>query len=69
MAGKNCWEVMKCGAEANCPAYPTRGTICWTVEGTLCRGQKQGSYQEKVGECRTKCEYYNGVMTGSIRVV
>jgi hypothetical protein len=28
----------------------------------------RGDYDQKVGACRTACGYYNGVMTGSVRV-
>jgi hypothetical protein len=69
MAAQACWEVMKCERAEDCPAYPKQGFACWNVEGTLCRGQRQGVYSEKVGSCRAKCEFYNGVMTGNIRIV
>lgn len=69
MAAQVCWDIMKCGKHENCPAYPNKGFACWNVEGTLCRGQRQGGYSDKIGECRIKCEFYNGVMSGNIRVV
>lgn len=69
MAVETCWSFMKCGKETDCPAHPNSGSACWNVEGTLCRGQKQGTYAEKVSECRTKCEFYSGVMSGTIRVI
>jgi hypothetical protein len=69
MAGIPCWEYLKCGREKDCPAYPDKGFGCWNVEGTLCRGERQGDYNVKVGSCRKKCEFYNGVMDGSIKVI
>jgi methyl-accepting chemotaxis protein len=69
MAGQRCWEVMKCGKEQECPAYPDNGFACWNVPATVCRGQVQGGYSDKIGECRIRCEYYNGVMMGSIKQI
>jgi methyl-accepting chemotaxis protein len=68
MPGMQCWKVMKCSQEGECPAYPERGFECWNVEGTLCRGERQQGYSQKIGDCRTKCEYYNKVMNGTVSV-
>ncbi len=68
MAGTTCWEYQKCSVKDECPAYPSKGCQCWNVEGTLCRGERQGSYAQKVGACRVTCNYYNGVMTGAVKV-
>ena len=68
MAGTPCWEYQKCDKRADCPAYPHKGFECWLVEGTLCRGERQQGYQQKIGDCRTLCGYYQGVMDGAIRV-
>jgi hypothetical protein len=59
---------MKCGRETDCPAYPDRGFDCWNLEATMCRGERQGAYDEKIGYCRQLCDYYKGVMRGSIRI-
>ena len=37
------------------------GRCCWAVAGTLCGGQKQGVFAEKLGNCM-KCEFYALVM-------
>ncbi|MEW6348873.1 MAG: two-CW domain-containing protein [Thermodesulfobacteriota bacterium] len=58
----NCWEATKCGRERFCPAYPRNGRLCYAVTGTLCRGEKQGSYIEKIGRCRETCSFYAAVM-------
>ena len=68
MTGTNCWEHRKCGKEKECPAYPNRGWECWNVEATLCRGDVQGTYDQKIGSCRTLCPYYNAVMSGSVKM-
>ncbi len=68
MAAISCWEHLKCGREKECPAYPRQGTVCWTLEATMCRGEQQGGYEQKIKSCRQKCEYYNGVMDGSIKI-
>ncbi|MQL51644.1 HAMP domain-containing protein [Desulfofundulus thermobenzoicus] len=63
MAQKNCWEVEKCpeATRQACPAFKeNRGTECWKVTGTLCRGETQGTMAEKIGQCRD-CAYYKSV--------
>jgi methyl-accepting chemotaxis protein len=65
-----CWEFLTCGVIEDCPAYPDHGYDCWTVEGTLCGGERQGAYEDKIGDCRGGvgkkcCEYYQAAMTGS----
>jgi signal transduction histidine kinase len=55
--GPSCWEFMKCNKE-DCPAYGKPMLIpCWYVEGTLCQGQRQGVYAQKIGDCK-KCKFY-----------
>jgi len=68
MAGTRCWEHRKCGKEKDCPAFPNHGFVCWTVEGTLCRGERQGDYGQKIHGCREQCDFYAGVMAGSIKI-
>lgn len=34
------------------------GRCCWKVAGTLCGGQVQGSWAEKLMDC-AKCDFYN----------
>jgi len=61
-----CWEFKKCGrtpgglkaAELGvCPAYPDNGNCCARVAGTLCGGQVQGVFAQKLATCM-KCEFY-----------
>jgi len=54
----NCWEIMGCSDRSNCPAYPDQGRACYSVAGTLCRGEKQGTYLEKIKACQSVCKFY-----------
>jgi hypothetical protein len=62
MERENCWEHRKCGREQGCPAYPHHGRACFAVTGTWCRGEKQGSYDEKIAKCRKVCDFYKDLM-------
>lgn len=66
MGRKNCWEILKCQKESACPAYPNHGRDCFAVTATMCRGEIQGSYDEKISKCREGCHFYQGVMTGGL---
>jgi len=61
-----CWEMKNCPADRrnSCPAYPESGGECWMVTGTQCGGKEQGTYQEKMVNCR-KCEVYKAAHTNS----
>lgn len=51
-----CWEVKGCKSEA-CPSYGKHHIRCWLVAGTFCRGEVQGRFAQKMGDC-AKCEVY-----------
>ncbi|MBU0571495.1 MAG: hypothetical protein KKC50_05580 [Candidatus Omnitrophica bacterium] len=51
-----CWKIKKCGME-NCPSYGNREAPCWHVAGTMCHGAVQGTYAQKIADCK-KCEIY-----------
>ena len=36
------------------------GRACWAVAGTLCGGEVQGTFAEKMGNCRV-CDFYKAV--------
>ena len=59
-----CWEYMQCGRDVNeemkCPAYPHFGQECWAVAGTLCAGKIQGTFAQKIDNCRN-CRFYKMV--------
>ncbi len=50
----DCWDALGCEV-THCPAYGRKR--CWTVPGTLCYGEVQGSVFEKIGQCK-KCIVY-----------
>ena len=66
MGLKNCWEMLKGQKESGCPAYPDHGRNCFAVTATLCRGETQGSYDEKISKCRISCDFYRGLMSGGV---
>lgn len=57
--GEPCWSLKNCPQDRmlNCPAYPDHGNNCWMVTGTQCGGLTQGSYHDKMDNCR-KCDAY-----------
>jgi methyl-accepting chemotaxis protein len=65
MARKSCWEKLNCGREQACPAYPDHGRNCFAVTSTMCRGERQGTYEEKISACRDSCAFYEDVMAGA----
>jgi len=54
-----CWEMKNCPPDRrnSCPAYPQHGGQCWMVTATLCGGKEQGSYHDKMANCK-KCNVY-----------
>ncbi len=64
---KNCWEIERCGREVGgalvrelglCPvARDGMGHSCWSVAGTLCGEQVQGTIALKEKNCMA-CEVY-----------
>ena len=64
-----CWEYMECGRDVNnevkCPAYPHFGQVCWAVAGTLCSGKVQGTFAQKIDDCRN-CRFYRKVKLSKV---
>ncbi len=56
-----CWEVKKCD-KTNCPVYGKEHARCWLIAGTYCRGQVQGQFAQKLGDC-SQCDIYREAMT------
>ena len=52
----HCWEKLNC-SHTDCPSYMNEDEKCWTVAGTFCRGEVQGVFAQKIGDCR-KCVVY-----------
>ena len=62
---KPCWTVRKCSSEQrrDCPAWEFKaGTLCWFINGTMCKGEAQLDWRSKMKMCR-KC----GVMAPLLR--
>jgi len=55
----DCWTYNECSPErkAKCEAFPSHGTDCWRVTGTMCKGVAQLDISTKIGTCR-KCGFY-----------
>ena len=48
------WERKKCspGVRERCIAYVTRqGHLCWFLTGTMCEGERQKSWRDKMRVC------------------
>jgi len=59
-----CWVVRKCLTEIrkNCPAWEFQvGNLCWFINGTICEGRPQESWQKKMKICR-KCKVFQTVL-------
>lgn len=39
------------------------GRACWVVAGTMCRGEIQGTFAQKISDC-AQCEFYDYVKSG-----
>ncbi|MBW1766154.1 MAG: helix-turn-helix domain-containing protein [Deltaproteobacteria bacterium] len=55
---KSCWVVKKCPLERRkqCPAWEFQaGKLCWFINGTICEGEVQKDWREKMKICR-KCD-------------
>ncbi len=51
-----CWEVKHC-QQSDCPSYGKQHVRCWLIAGTFCRGDVQGRFAQKLGNC-AKCDVY-----------
>ena len=61
---KMCWVVRKCPIETrrNCPAWELKmGHLCWFINGTICQGEVQQDWQEKMALCR-KCDVFKSIL-------
>ncbi len=58
--GRPCWEIQSCSEETRqtCPAWEfNAGHLCWFINGTICKGKVQSSWNEKMKVCR-KCSVF-----------
>lgn len=56
-----CWEEKSC-TNTGCPVYGKHHARCWLIAGTYCRGEVQGRFAQKLGDC-SKCEVYRAAFT------
>ncbi len=62
---KPCWEFQKCPLETRqkCPAWEFHaGHICWFINGTICQGEEQKDWNEKMKICR-QCEVFRNIIS------
>lgn len=62
---KPCWVVKKCPSECkeHCPAWEFQaGKLYWFVSGTICEGNIQKDWNEKMEICRS-CEICKSMIT------
>jgi DNA-binding XRE family transcriptional regulator len=59
-----CWLTRDCPVEKrqDCPAWQfNAGNLCWFINGTICEGSPQGSWENKMKICRD-CEVYHSIL-------
>jgi len=56
-----CWEKKSC-TKTGCPVYGKQHARCWLIAGTYCRGDVQGRFAQKLGDC-SRCEVYQEALT------
>ena len=59
-----CWVIRKCLMEIrqNCPAWEFQvGNLCWFINGTICQGRTQESWQRKMKICR-QCKVFQTIV-------
>ena len=62
---KACWVIRKCPMKVRryCPAWEFKvGDLCWFINGTICQGEVQQSWQKKMKLCR-KCEVFRPILS------
>jgi hypothetical protein len=63
-SAKACWTIKKCPRKrkTNCPAWEFQaGKLCWFINGTICEGQVQQNWKEKMKICR-ECEVLQSLL-------
>ncbi len=60
-----CWTIKKCPMKTRekCPAWEFHaGHVCWFISGTLCQGDVQKNWHEKMRLCR-KCDVFSYILS------
>jgi len=61
---KSCWVIKKCPSERKkqCPAWEFQaGGLCWFINGTICEGEVQKNWKEKMKICQ-RCEVLSSLL-------
>ena len=61
---QKCWTARNCPkkTKAHCPAWEFNlGHLCWFINGTICQGAAQESWEKKMETCR-KCDRFLSTM-------
>ncbi|RLB84925.1 MAG: transcriptional regulator [Deltaproteobacteria bacterium] len=61
---KACWTISHCPPDRKqvCPAWEfNAGNLCWFINGTICQGEVQNSWKEKIEICKT-CSVLSGIV-------
>jgi len=59
-----CWTIEECPEETRrkCPAWEFKaGHICWFINGTICHGDTQAGWKEKMEMCR-HCKVFRAIL-------
>ena len=62
---KPCWVIEKCpkATRENCPAWEFKsGHLCWFINGTICHGELQVNWRDKMEMCR-KCKILRSILS------
>jgi DNA-binding XRE family transcriptional regulator len=60
-----CWVIVDCPMETkqNCPAWEFKsGELCWFINGTICHGEVQKSWHQKMRMCR-QCKVFRPILS------
>jgi len=60
----HCWVIRRCPMKIrrNCPAWEFQGgQLCWFINGTICQGEVQESWHEKIKVCR-QCKVFRSAL-------
>ena len=55
-----CWATNKCplSVKRRCPAWEFQsGDLCWFINGTICHGEPEKDWHEKMASCR-ECKVF-----------
>ena len=63
-----CWVIRNCPKEIKqyCPAWEFQaGHLCWFINGTICQGEVQETWQKKMKICH-RCEVFQSMLTRAL---